>query len=177
MSALRFGLAIALLASGAACAQATAKATNTAVVHQAASPSATTAATPAATPTPMQMPVQAPQPPPAAPAAPAAAPPQPAVSTFALAGAGSGSVRVTSANGVTTITVSAAGLAAGAHATHVHRGCDGSTMAHLFSINSVVGPAGSSTTTFPGGKAPGWTVIIYPGPSPVGRPVLCATIS
>jgi Cu/Zn superoxide dismutase len=109
---------------------------------------------------------------------PAAAPPQPAVSTFALAGAGSGSVRVTSANGSTTIAVSAAGLAAGAHATHVHRGCDGSNMAHLFAINSVVGPAGSSVTTLRMARpAPGWTVIIYPGPAAVGRPVLCAAIS
>jgi Cu/Zn superoxide dismutase len=122
----------------------------------------------------MQMapPVQATQPPPA----PAPAPP--AASTFALAGAGSGSVRVTSANGVTTITVSAAGLAAGVHATHVHRGCDGSNMAHLFAINSVAGPAGSSVTTLRMARpAPGWTVIVYPGPAAVGRPVLCATIS
>jgi hypothetical protein len=176
MSVLRFGLLIALLASGAACAQATATAANSAAAHQATAPSASTAASPAATPTPtpMQMapPVQATRPPPAAP------PPQPASSTFALAGAGSGSVRVTSANGITTITVSAAGIAAGFHTTHVHRGCDGSTMAHLFALNPVRGPAGSSSTTIQMAKpAPGWTVIIYPGAAAVGRPVLCAAIS
>jgi hypothetical protein len=177
MSMLRFGLLIALLASGAACAQATATGTsNAAAAHQAPAPSAAAAASPAATPTPtpMQMapPVQATQPPAPAP------PPQPASSTFALAGAGSGSVRVTSANGITTITVSAVGIAAGFHTTHVHRGCDGSTMAHLFALNPVRGPAGSSSTTIQMAKpAPGWTVIIYPGAAAVGRPVLCASIS
>jgi 2-oxoglutarate dehydrogenase E2 component (dihydrolipoamide succinyltransferase) len=176
MSVLRFGLLIALLASGAACAQPTATAANSAAAHHAAAPSASAAASPAATPTPTPVqaaaPVQATQPPAPAP------PPPPAASTFALVGAGSGSVRVTSANGITTIRVSAAGIAAGAHATHVHRGCDGSTMAHLFALNSVVGPAGSATTTIQMARpAPGWTLIIYPGAAAVGRPVLCAAIS
>jgi hypothetical protein len=169
MSVLRFGITIVLLAVGAACAEVTT--TTTAVVHKSA-PTASPApvATQAAMPT--APPPQA-TPPPAA-----AAPAQAASSTFALTGMGSGSVRVTSGGGVTTIVVSAMGLAPGAHATHVHRGCDGSGAAHLFALFSVVGPSGSSTTTLQMARpAPGWTVIIYPGPAPVGRPVLCATIS
>jgi hypothetical protein len=169
MSVLRFGLAIALVTLGVACAEGTTPA-STAVTHQAAAPTAAATAAPVATPvaTPTPAPVQpAPQ-----------APPQTVTSTFALSGMGSGSVRVTSASGFTTITVSAAGLAAGAHATHVHRGCDGSGAAHLFALFSVVGPAGTSTTRLQMARpAPGWTVIIYPGAGAVGRPILCATIS
>jgi hypothetical protein len=172
MSVLKFGFVIVALVLSAACAQ---TATVTAVVHKAAAPSASTAATAAPTPAPASTPAPAVQPVQPAPAPP---PAQPASSTCALTGAGGGSVRVTSANGLTTIAVSAMGLTPGAHATHVHRGCDGSTAAHLFYLSSVFGPSGSSSTTLRITRpSPGWTVIIYPGPTAAGRPVLCAAIA
>ena len=164
---LRFGLTVGILALGAACAQG-------APVSRTAADKA--AAPAAAAPTPLPTQAQAPV---APPPPPAPAPARPEASTFALTGAGGGSVRVSSTpNGLTSIVVSATGLAAGAHATHVHRGCDGSTAAHLFALSSVYGPSGSSSTTVQVTKPPpGWTVIVYPGPAAVGRPVLCAAIS
>jgi hypothetical protein len=171
MSVVKFGLTIALVTLSAACAQGTTPASTT-IAQKASAPSAAPTAAPAATPVATPAPVQVAQP------APKAPPPQPAVSTFALSGMGSGLVRVTSVNGITTITVSAAGIAAGTHATHVHRGCDGSGAAHLFALFSVVGPSGSSSTTLQMARpAPGWTVIMYPGAAAVGRPILCAAIS
>ncbi len=142
-----------------------------AAVQATPEPTAPPTVAPAAAPAPTAPPQQAPPPQPAPP------PPAPARSVFALSGAGSGSAVVVSQGGSISVTVSAQGLAPGLHATHVHQGCNGSTMAHLLYLSSVAGPSGASSTTLPyAAPGAGWTVIIYPGPSPVGRPVLCAAI-
>jgi hypothetical protein len=168
---MRFACSFLILLTASACApgplaaRTPAKAASVRQTVEAAppSPSASPTRPPSVADTPARAATQAP-------AAPA--------NVFALTGAGSGSVRVTSAGGATTIAVSAAGIAPGPHATHVHRGCDGSMAAHLLYLSSVYGPSGSSTTVLQVAKPPpGWTVIVYPGAAAVGRPVLCAAIS
>jgi Cu/Zn superoxide dismutase len=172
---VRIACSILLLLTAAACAQGPLAArppAKAASVRQASH-----AATPWPSASPSPSPPAATPPAPAATQAPAVPAPPPA-GVFALMGAGGGSVRVTSAGGSTTVVVSATGVAPGPHATHVHRGCDGSMGAHLLYLSSVYGPSGSSTTVLQVAKPPpGWTVIVYPGPTAVGRPVLCAAIS
>jgi hypothetical protein len=80
-------------------------------------------------------------------------------------------VSVTTTGGSSTITVTVSGLAAIAHAVHLHMGCTGSPNAHLYTIGTI-GSAGTAAITVPSREL-GATVIVYPDASATGRPILC----
>jgi len=134
----------------------------------AANRAAQAAATPVATPTPaVATPTPTPVPPPTqAPTAPPATVPH----TFALGG--NGSVSVTPMGTSARITVTISGLAAVAHAVHLHMGCTGANNAHLYAIGTV-GSAGTVGITIPT-RDLGATVIVYPDATATGKPILCA---
>ena len=158
MSVVRFGVMVALVALGTACAQGTSPAGATIAQKAAASapPTAVPVATPVAMPTPA--PPQAVQPPPA----PA---PQPAISlTFAPG----------------SVTVSVIGIANGAHQVHVHRDCTGNPNLHITTLGDVfVNPGGSGSRTFslaPSLRGRGFDLLVYPLGASQGPPNLCAGI-
>jgi len=131
-----------------------------------------TQASPASPPPPATAPptVEASPPPPSqAPQAAAPQAPPPDVRTFALGG--NGSVTVTMMGGSATVTVVVSGLRAIAHAVHLHAGCNGSLNAHIATIGTV-GSSGTLSITVPN-RLLGAVVIVYPGASPVGQPILC----
>lgn len=111
--------------------------------------------------------------PPPGQAPPAAAPkaPPPDVWTFPLGG--NGSVTVIVMGGSATVTVVVSGLRAIAHAVHLHAGCNGSANAHIATIGTV-GSSGTLSITVPN-RLLGAAVIVYPGASAVGQPILCGT--
>jgi hypothetical protein len=80
-------------------------------------------------------------------------------------------VAVTPKGAFSTITVTVSGLAAVAHAVHLHAGCNGSPTAHILTIGTV-GSAGTLSVTV-SNRLLGNTVIVYPDDSAVGRPILC----
>ena len=84
---------------------------------------------------------------------------------------GNGSVTVTMMGGSATVTVVVSGLRAIAHAVHLHAGCNGSLSAHIATIGTV-GSSGTLSITVPNSLL-GAVVIVYPGASPVGQPILC----
>jgi hypothetical protein len=133
--------------------------------NRAAQPTATAVATPTAPATPISTPTPPPTPAPAPPTAPPADVPH----TFALGGSGSVSVAPMGATARITVTIS--GLAAVAHAVHLHMGCTGANSAHLFAIGTV-GSAGTIGITVPA-RDLGATVIVYPDASATGKPILC----
>ncbi len=115
----------------------------------------------------------------------AALPPLPAVPAAAVAPARAPTIALqvglTRRPGVLVFAVTATGLAPGSHATHVHLGCSGSTTTHLLALVPLTpGPAGSASgvsVVGAGGLPPGTTVIVYPGPQPVGDPVACFRVA
>ena len=158
MSVVRFGVMVALVALGAACAQGTSP-PSTGIAQKAAASAAPTTApvvAPASTPTPA--PPMAVQPPPA----PA---PQPAISlTFAPG----------------SVTVSVIGIANGAHQVHVHRDCTGNPNLHITTLGDVfVNPGGSGSRTFslaPSLRGRGFDLLVYPLGASQGPPNLCTGI-
>ena len=110
-----------------------------------------------------------PPPPSQAPQAAAPQAPPPNVRAFPLGG--NGSVTVTMMGGSATVTVVVSGLRAIAHAVHLHAGCNGSLSAHIATIGTV-GSSGTLSITVPN-RLLGAVVIVYPGASPVGQPILC----
>jgi hypothetical protein len=109
-----------------------------------------------------------PPPPNQAPQAAAPQAPPPNVRAFPLGG--NGSVTVTMMGGSATVTVVVSGLRAIAHAVHLHAGCNGSLSAHIATIGTV-GSSGTLSITVPN-RLLGAVVIVYPGASSVGQPIL-----